>query len=740
MRKLFKNKNKKGFAMAELLAVSIVLLFIFSILFSNYLPLVAEYETRLSYNDVTAQYAAHYVRKMYKEALKDEGIRAQFSGVTNGTDAYKTVLKYDPNKNTYENQAIYGHIINDTNDAKKKELENIIKEYGIEEIIITNYKLKDDKDTTTKYVKDNEGYTKNVGDLYNYIHYLPNYEKSIYTGKPQNGEGEQLYRLILKTTDYGYATTPILSDYKTPGSCFKGRRINNSNDLIITHYNYSEENGCGDTVTINNRSITIENDQGTGKVTGKIAAIGDGVFQSEEGVSNPASQVKNVILPEKDGVVLIGDNAFKNSSLQSISNLEKVSKIGKSAFESTKLKEVRLTAENEYIGEKAFANTETINEVNLVNYPSSSTIGNYAFANNKILDNVTLPKASIYSKDDSGNLNLAKGLFKESGTGAGGIEVTIPSDMKYVGEEMFYLANIKGITLENGVQTIGTKAFSRKKADGKPTNYNVGTVNIPASVKEIQNESFEMLGINILNFNSGNVDLKILGGAFKGNKISTVTIPSRVSEIGNSAFEASGIQNLIFEKNDKINTIAGKTFYKNNIKSVIVPNSITAIGESAFEQNPDLSDLTLSSNLLTIGVRSFYNTGLTNVTIPGTVIKILSSAFQNSKLTEVEFSDGSDYLVIQNSVFQDTPLNTFTIPERVKSIGSNIFSGFGTNAKIYNKSKHLNDTNWCDKFSANNATCKIEGPDNENKLTITYTIESTYNTRYVYNMGGATNE
>ena len=71
MRKLFTNKNKKGFAMAELLAVSIVLLFIFSILFSNYLPLLAEYETRLSYNDVTAQYAAHYIRKMYIEALND---------------------------------------------------------------------------------------------------------------------------------------------------------------------------------------------------------------------------------------------------------------------------------------------------------------------------------------------------------------------------------------------------------------------------------------------------------------------------------------------------------------------------------------------------------------------------------------------------------------------------------------------------------------------------------------------
>lgn len=64
-------KSIKGFAMAELLAVCVAMLVIFSILFSNYLPLVAEYENRISYNDVTSNYAAHYLRKMYIGALSD---------------------------------------------------------------------------------------------------------------------------------------------------------------------------------------------------------------------------------------------------------------------------------------------------------------------------------------------------------------------------------------------------------------------------------------------------------------------------------------------------------------------------------------------------------------------------------------------------------------------------------------------------------------------------------------------
>ena len=57
--------NTKAFAMAELLVVSVIILILFSVLFSNYLPLVAQYENRINYNDVTAEYASFYVRKIY---------------------------------------------------------------------------------------------------------------------------------------------------------------------------------------------------------------------------------------------------------------------------------------------------------------------------------------------------------------------------------------------------------------------------------------------------------------------------------------------------------------------------------------------------------------------------------------------------------------------------------------------------------------------------------------------------
>ena len=732
MRKLFTNKNKKGFAMAELLAVSIVLLFIFSILFSNYLPLLAEYETRLSYNDVTAQYAAHYIRKMYKEALDD----------TTQSETLKTTINPDINS-----KGFYSALNKDSNsvcnqvlEKDKSNCEKIIEQYGIEEIIITKYKLKDDNDSTTEYVKNN--YEQKDGSLYNYINYLPNYEKSIYTGNTANDEGEQLYRLILKTEDFGYATTPILSDYKTPGSCFKGKRINDSNDdLVITHYSYSVENGCGDTVTINNRRIKIENDQGTGEVTGKIAAIGDGVFEGKQNGSNPASQVKIVILPEKNGVKSIGENAFKNSNLNSIFNLDKVDSIGNSAFESTQLEGVTLTADNKYIGEKAFANTEKIEEVNLEDFPSGNTMGDYAFSSNKKLTTIKLPDNNIYSP---GTI-LTKGLFKESGTDASGIAVEIPGGMTNIGEEMFYLAKISGITLNDGVQTIGDRAFSQYNNTNKEGTGKADDVTITANVERIGEDSFRGLNITTLTFNDGNVPLSIGMAAFKQNAIGYLEIPSRVNNIGANAFENSGIQTLTFDSNDKITSISKQAFYNNNInKPLVIPEKVESIGTQAFSENISLSDLTLPSELETIGSSAFSHTALTNITIPESVTSIGGSAFKDSKLENVEIVDGEISLSLQNAVFQgNKSLKEFTIPSRVSFIGDNIFYGIGEDAKILNKSSSLKDIDWCSKFALN-INCHTEVDQNdENKLTIIYEDEvdsAIKYTRYVYNMGGVTNE
>lgn len=185
MKKL---RNEKGFAMAELLAVCIIVLGIFAVLFSNYLPLTAEYENRVTYNNVNAEYAATYIRKAFKDVKVYDALKNL------DTTGYYTLYTCESGGGCEIKDGIFtksdGTSRNSEYEKKKNQIIKFINEYGIQEIIITKYKTKEVKD---KYKS---------GLLYNYIKYIPTFKdyKVTKTGK---------YRIILKTKDYGYATVPL---------------------------------------------------------------------------------------------------------------------------------------------------------------------------------------------------------------------------------------------------------------------------------------------------------------------------------------------------------------------------------------------------------------------------------------------------------------------------------------------------------------------------------------------------
>lgn len=183
--------SNKGFAMAELLAVSIAVLSIFSILFSNYLPLAAEYENRINYNNVTAQYAAHYIRKAYIDTIAGTPTLKNML-VSSTSGGHMTIYN-----GSYLGSTVSSHIFNE---PWKSNLQNLITEYGIEEIIITRYNL----ETVKNKLGKSGGYPES-GAMYDYIKYLPKYSKS--------SSSTELFRIILKTKDFGYATVPIFTGY-----------------------------------------------------------------------------------------------------------------------------------------------------------------------------------------------------------------------------------------------------------------------------------------------------------------------------------------------------------------------------------------------------------------------------------------------------------------------------------------------------------------------------------------------
>lgn len=161
-----KKNNKKGFAIAEVLAVTVAIMVIFITVYSNFFPTTAEFERRMDYNDLESLYATYYMRQFFNEKFKD----SDFNDRT-----YNLVYS--------ENSSCNGSI----NNSKCTE---IAKSLEIEEMIITKNNIKDLKDDI-----ENTGLSDG---LKKYIKYLP-------VHLTQTSSSEQ-YRIILKTKS-GYATS-----------------------------------------------------------------------------------------------------------------------------------------------------------------------------------------------------------------------------------------------------------------------------------------------------------------------------------------------------------------------------------------------------------------------------------------------------------------------------------------------------------------------------------------------------
>ena len=63
-----KKINEKGFILAETLIVSVFLMIIFAMIYSNFYPLIGEYEKRENYDDVDGKYTAYWIKKMVESS------------------------------------------------------------------------------------------------------------------------------------------------------------------------------------------------------------------------------------------------------------------------------------------------------------------------------------------------------------------------------------------------------------------------------------------------------------------------------------------------------------------------------------------------------------------------------------------------------------------------------------------------------------------------------------------------
>src|SRR5690625_1628555 len=492
-----------------------------------------------------------------------------------------------------------------------------------------------------------------------------------------------------------------------------------------------------------------------------------GELQLEQGMTNPADVKASVTVTvstyawedNTDGVTITGYHGNEtNLTIPNSLDGKGVTVIGEEAFKQKSLTSVTLPNTVKEIEEQAFY----FNELTAINIPENvETIGTWAFRTNEI----------------------------ES--------LTIPANVKNIGRDSFGYNKIDHLTIQNGLESIGNFAFSNNEITSATIPESVKTIQLDPfynnSLETIEvaagNQHFKSINNKALytsdgkklisGTNSGEIagETEIIGtSAFSGRNLNEVVIPESVTTIRSEAFMDNDLKKITFNNKDteidkaalrqhpniETTVIYGYTGstahqfalganeqnkvlkfapleykwtddgnevtitgYNGTETDITIPEEIagmpvTAIGDGVFAEK-DLTSVTLSTNLKAIGSYAFAGNKLTSIVIPENVEEIWQSPFAANPLETIEVADGNisfwdssgkglyfndplfgklliqgtksgeiadDTAVISEGAFLALGLNgEVTIPNSVQYIGELAFSNGEINEKINNISK-----------------------------------------------------
>ena len=243
---------------------------------------------------------------------------------------------------------------------------------------------------------------------------------------------------------------------------------------------------------------------------------------------------------------------------------------------------------------------------------SVTSIGSYAFYGCSGLTKVTIP-GTVSSIGDYAFANCAETkLVSDESDNSEASEIIEPGfgsgrvwDSEYESEKTYVTIGLTRVTINNGVKSVGSYAFSGCKV--------LTIITMPNSVTSIGN------------------------GVFYGcSNLASVWLPDSITSIGDSAF--SGCTNLT---------------------TITIPNGVTSIEAYTFYGCTGLMSIGLPDSVTSIGASAFYGcTRLTSFTILGSVTGIKNYAFADcSSLKQLNIEDGDTTLEFERyGLFSDCPL------------------------------------------------------------------------------------
>ena len=239
---------------------------------------------------------------------------------------------------------------------------------------------------------------------------------------------------------------------------------------------------------------------------------------------------------------------------------------------------------------------------------------------------------------------------------------------------------------ENGNITAGSLAYlDLLDADIEYLGYqqfkgcrSLQTIILPSNLKTIDSEAFrECSRLESVQMAEGLERIE-WGAFYDCGRLSEINLPSSIEYLSTSIFEnCRNLKSVDLSNLVNLSMIPSWTFQNSGLTAVVIPSSITSIGEGAFN-NTRLSSVVFAdgSKLKSIGNSAFQSCSfLKSVTIPASVMSLGEYSFNNcNSLKAVTLAEDGNLTSIGRYVFDGCPIQSFTVPRRVKVMGFQNFS------------------------------------------------------------------
>lgn len=198
-----------------------------------------------------------------------------------------------------------------------------------------------------------------------------------------------------------------------------------------------------------------------------------------------------------------------------------------------------------------------------------------------------------------------------------------------IGNEVFSNKSLTSVTIPNGVETIGKRAFYEC--------YSLRSVKLPETITSIGDDAFQ--NCNMLDTISIPSNIKSIGyNAFWSTKISEVKIPATTTYIGKNAFAycerlqsiSVDANNSAYDSRNNCNALIDKATntLMRGCASTVIPNNVQIIGQYAFSSCLNLLEISIPNSVTTIENYAFSGCrSLKSVIIPSSVTEIMNNVF-----------------------------------------------------------------------------------------------------------------